>query len=92
MLFAILKKVLKIFTTITENVNSVISKRSVKHYFEYKDKISNQQKICCAKNRYKLIQKQKDRYIHFKEVILNYSEQENRLNALEENLTQQIEI
>ena len=88
---AILKKVLKIFTTITENVNSVISKRSVKHCYEYKDKISNQQIVCCAKNRFKLIQKQNDRYIHFKELILNYSGQENRLNALEENLTQQIE-
>ena len=75
-----------IFTTITKDVNSVISKRSVKHYYENKDKISNQQKICCEKNRDKLLQKQNDRYIHFKEIILNYSELENRLKLLEENL------
>ena len=88
MLFAILKQVLMVFTTITKDVNSVISKRSVKHYDENKHKISNQQKLCCERSRDKLLQKQNDRYIHFKEIIINYSELENRLNALEENLIQ----
>ena len=39
------------------------------------------------KNTDKLLQKQTDRYIHFKELLRNYVDLENRLKALEESFS-----
>ena len=38
------------------------------------------------KNRDKRLQKQNDRYVHFKDLVRSYVELENRLIAMEENL------
>ena len=62
-------------------------KKSLRRYYENKDKISNQQNIYYEKNRDKFLQKQNDRYIHFKELLRNYVEIENRLKAMEEKFT-----
>ena len=52
MLFAILKKILINVTTNIENVNSVIynMQRSMKRYYENKDKLSNQRTLFSEKN------------------------------------------
>ena len=61
--------------------------RGLKRYYENKDKISNQQKIYYEKNREKiLLQKQNNRSIQFRDLVISYIELENRLKALEENL------
>ena len=61
--------------------------RGLKRYYENKDKISNQQKIYYEKNREKiLLQKQNNRGVQFRDLVISYIELENRLKALEENL------
>ena len=61
--------------------------RGLKQYYENKDKISNQQKIFHEKNREKiLLQKQNNRSIQFRDLVVLYVELENRLKALEEKL------
>ena len=61
--------------------------RGLKRYYENKDKISNQQKIYYEKNREKiLLQKQNNRRIKFRDLVVPYVELENRLKALEEKL------
>ena len=53
--------------------------RGLKRYYANKDKISKQQKI--------LLQKQNNRSIQFRDLVVCYVELENRLKALEEYLT-----
>ena len=61
--------------------------RGLKRYYENKDKISKQQKIYYEKNREKiLLQKQNNRCIQFRDLVISYIELENRLKALEEKL------
>ena len=61
--------------------------RGLKRYYENKDKISNQQKIYYEKNRDRiLLQKQNNRSIHFRDLVISYVELENRLKATEEKL------
>ena len=61
--------------------------RGLKRYYENKDKISNQQKVYYEKNREKiLLQKQNNRSIQFRDLIVSYVELQNRLKALEEKL------
>ena len=61
--------------------------RGLKRYYENKDKISNQQKTYYEKNREKiLLQKQNNRSIQFRDLVISYIELENRLKALEEKL------
>ena len=59
----------------------------LKGYYENKDKISNQQKLYYEKNREKiLLQKQNNRCIQFRDLVISYVELENRLKTTEENL------
>ena len=61
--------------------------RGLKRYYENKDKISNQQKIYYEKNRDRIIlQKQNNRSIQFRDLVISYIELENRLKALEEKI------
>ena len=61
--------------------------RGRKRYYENKDKISNQQKIYYEKNRDRiLLQKQNNRSIQFRDLVISYVELENRLKATEEKL------
>ena len=61
--------------------------RGLKRYYGNKDKISNQQKIYYEKNREKiLLQKQNNRSIQFRDLVISYNELENRLKTLEEKL------
>ena len=61
--------------------------RGLKRYYENKDKISKQQKIYYEKNREKiLLQKQNNRSIQIRDLVISYIELENRLKTLEENL------
>ena len=61
--------------------------RGLKRYYENKDKISNQQKIYYEKNREKiLLQKQNNRSIQFRDLVISYVELENRLKTMEEIL------
>ena len=93
MLFAILKKVLVIFYNKHKECKPCITKRSLKRYYEKKNEIPNSQKLYYEKNREKLLQKQNDRYITFKELHRSYIDFKNKLKALEEKShTQQIEI
>ena len=62
-------------------------KRGVKRYYDNKDKISMQQKVYYEKNREKiLLQKQNNRSIQIRDLVVSYVELENRLKALEEKL------
>ena len=65
-------------------------KRGVRRYYDNKDKISIQQKICFKKNRDKLLQKLDDnrnkRNTDFKELLRSYVDLQNKLKALEENV------
>ena len=81
-----IKKIEDIYSKITEckNCSSV---RSLKRYYGNKDKIANQQKIYYEKNKVIQIQKQNDRYKHFKELVRSYVELENRLKALGEKFS-----
>ena len=61
--------------------------RGLKRYYENKDKISNQQKIYFEKNRDRiLLQKQNNRSIQFRDLVIPYFELENRLKTLEEKV------
>ena len=61
--------------------------RGLKRYYENKDKISNQQKVYYEKNGEKiLLQKQNNRSIQFRDLVISYVELENRLKTLEEKL------
>ena len=61
--------------------------RGLKRYYENKDKISKQQKIYYEKNGEKiLLQKQNNRNIQFRDLVVSYVELENRLKTLEEKL------
>ena len=61
--------------------------RGLKRYYENKDKISNQQKLYYEKNREKiLLQKQNNRSIQFRDLVISYIELENRLKTLEEKM------
>ena len=61
--------------------------RGLKRYYENKDKISNQQKLYYEKNREKiLLQKQNNRSIQFRDLVISYIELQNRLKTLEEKL------
>ena len=57
--------------------------RGLKRYYDNKEKIPNQPKIYYEKED-RLLQKQNDRYIHFKEIVRFYGELQNRLKAMEE--------
>ena len=61
------------------------SKRSLKSYYENKDKISNQKKLYCEKDREKLIPKQNDRYINYSELLRSSAELVSELKIMEEN-------
>ena len=86
MLFAILKKVLKIYTANKENVNSLILREAWRVTMKTKLKHQINKKII-MKNIEKLLQKQNDRYIHFKELLKSYNGLQNRLKALKENIS-----
>ena len=58
--------------------------RCLKRYYQNKDKLSNQRKIYYEKNRERLLQKQNDRYINYKELLRSYVELENKLKMMEE--------
>ena len=61
--------------------------RGLRRYYENKDKISNQQKVYYEKNREKiLLQKQNNRSIQFRDLVISYVELENRLKTLVEEL------
>ena len=61
--------------------------RGLKRCYENKDKISNQQKFYYEKNREKiLLQKQNNRSIRFRDLVVSYVELENRLKETEERL------
>ena len=62
------------------------SNRSLTHYYENKDKLSNQRKLYYEKNGDKLLQNQNDRNINFKELRRSYVELENKLKVMEEKL------
>ena len=59
--------------------------RGLKRYYGNKDKISNQQKLYYEKNRVRmLLQKQNNKCLQFRNLVISYVELENRLKALEE--------
>ena len=61
--------------------------RGLKRYYENKDKISMQQKLYYEKNREKIfLQKQNNRSIQFRDLVISYIELESRLKTLEEKL------
>ena len=61
--------------------------RGLKRYYEIKDKISNQQKVYYEKNGEKiLLQKQNNKSIQLRDLVISYVELENRLKTLEEKL------
>ena len=62
------------------------SNRSLKRYYENKDKISNQKKIYYEKNRENLLHKQNNRHIKYKELLRSYAELQSKLKALEEKM------
>ena len=86
-LFVILKKISKTFTKKYTECIDCNRARGLKRYYENKDKISNQQKLYYEKNRDRiLLQKQNNRSIQFRDLIISYIELENRLKTLEEKL------
>ena len=61
--------------------------RGLKRHYENKEKISNQQNLYYEMNREKiLLQKQKNRCIQIKDLVMSYVELENKLKATEEKL------
>ena len=77
---------MKTFTKKNTECKNCNSKRSLKRYSDNKDEITNQRKII-EKNGEKLLQKQTDRYINFREVLRPYVELQNRLTEMEEKVT-----
>ena len=67
-----------------KNFNSM---RILKRYYDNKDNISYQRKLYYEKIKEKLIQKQNERYIHFKELVKPFLDLQNRWKALEENFS-----
>ena len=60
--------------------------RGLKRFYDIKDKLSSQQKIYYEKNRKKILQKQNNRCIQFRDLVRSYVELENRLKSLEEKV------
>ena len=58
----------------------------MKRYYKNRAKFSNQRKIT-EKNKDKPSQKQNNRYIDFKELLIFYVELENRMKALKGNFS-----
>ena len=59
--------------------------RGLKRYYENEDKISNQQKTNYEKNREKiLLQKQNNRSIQYRDLVISYVDLENRIKTLQE--------
>ena len=79
-----IEKHINIFYKIYSDCKDCNSKRGLKRCYEKKDKISNQRKICHEKNKHTILQKQNDRYIHFREIFMSSAELENKLEAMEE--------
>ena len=63
------------------------TKSGLKPYYDNKVKISNQRKIYYGNNRDKLLRKQNNRNIVFKEMLRSYVELQNIWKAMEEKLT-----
>ena len=63
------------------------SNRSLKRYYENKDKVSNHKIYSMKKNREKLLQKQNDRCVDYKELLTSYVELENKLKMMAEKIT-----
>ena len=60
--------------------------RGLERQYDNKDKISKQQNTYYEKNRDKiLLQKQINRSIQIRDLVISYNELENRLKAMEEN-------
>ena len=59
-------------------------KQGLERNYKNKDRISTQQNFYCEKNRDKLLQKQNERQIQFKELLRSYAVLENRIKFLEE--------
>ena len=60
--------------------------RGLNLFYENKDKISKRQKVCNEKVRDRLLlQKQNNRCIHFKDLVLSYVEIIKNFKALEKN-------
>ena len=76
----------RIFLKKTEgrNRNSI---GGFKRYYVKENKISSQGKVFHEKNKEKLLQKQNDRYIHFKEIVRTYVQLQNRMKALDEKIS-----
>ena len=66
-------------------------KRGVKRYYDNKDKVTFQRKVYYEKNRDKLLEKQNDyrnkKNTEYKELYRSWIELQNKLKALEENLS-----
>ena len=61
--------------------------RGLNRYYENKEKKSNHQKIYYEENREKmLLQKQNNRSVQFRDLVISYVELENKLKALEEKM------
>ena len=61
--------------------------RLLKRYYENKGNISNQQKNYYETNREKiLLQKQNNRCIQFRDLVISFVEWENKLKAMEEKV------
>ena len=82
-----MKNISTVFTKKYSECRHCNRARRLKRYYENKDKISNQQKVYYEKNREKiLLQKQSNRCIQFRDLVISYVEIENRLKATEEKL------
>ena len=73
-----------IFTTnLNRECKQCNIERSLKRFYENKDKISNQQKLY-YENREKLLPKQNNRYINYKELLRSYAELQNNFETMEQ--------
>ena len=80
-------KNVKDFRTKIENEMFVIAKNASNVTLIIKIKYQTNENFIMQKRRYKLLQKQNDRYIDFTELLRSYVKLENRLKALEENFS-----
>ena len=79
--FVILKNLPITFTKKYTECIDCIRARGLKRYYENKDKISKQQKIYYERNREKiLLQKQNNRSIQFRDLVISYIELEKFKN------------
>ena len=61
--------------------------RGLKRLYENKDKISNQQQVYYERNREQiLLQKKNNKSTQFRDLVIPYTELENRLKTLEEKV------